>query len=345
MVELSYNLIIPLNIKALTEAHCRVLADYMARTSTVEESNSDPENPMGEYAVTSGEPKATPAYAPEGQTEYGRGVAETIAREMVRRQEHVQGITNARTPAELHAPVVPTEAVVDPVPPPAEPPPNPPTNDPVEPPPPAAKERRRCTKEWEGSELVTAGISPATIASIESVVETRKDLKAAKALVEGCLSRFTRPVLTVLREEEGAELLKELALLESCDVIEPSADPRPPTPPQGLWPPDFPPLDTPVLSKFGEGRVVGLGTDALGKEQCVLVEMTTGESVGKQMRFYPRELQPAPAPETAPEPCTKVEDPGRCADCPDAAGCLPWKVYQNQQEAAQSAPARPPWLR
>lgn len=59
MITTHYDLVIPLEVKALSAAHAEVLMAWLLRTETLEFTSdcTDPNQPLGEYAVISGAPR------------------------------------------------------------------------------------------------------------------------------------------------------------------------------------------------------------------------------------------------------------------------------------------------
>lgn len=309
METFQFILTLPLQVEALSSAHAQVLASYLERTDPIgyENESNDESSPLGPYRVTtSGPMQLQPTWVESTPTLFARPMGALPAPSA--NPPPLAECADEDFPPGVFCPT-PKETPEETAPPPAP--------ELTEPRAALNKERRRRTKTWEGSDMVTAGISPDTVHAIENALTNRADLEAAKELVVLALSRFYQPMLQVLREDEGQELLAAVQALPPvpADDPEPPAD-QPIAPLPSAYPVADYPIGTKILSQYGDGVVEAHGPDATGKGVCLHVKMQTGEKAGALMRFYPNELERAP--ETAP---------------------------LDEQGAAPATAPRPPWLR
>jgi hypothetical protein len=317
MTELEYDIIIPIKIQCASPAHAEVLTAWIAKDVAYGEEG-DGTGPMGEYSIASGEARvekrtvAWRALLREDATPFEPTSYEPLV-------ETVEALVQVAETNEALVDAFETQ----------------PTQEPPAPEPPAPeKERRRRTKTWPGTDVVTAGIKPETCDALVAAIATPE----AQALATALLSRFTQPVFGVLREEEGQALLEQIRGLAPTPVAPeaPALAEEAPVKPGG------PSEGDTVYTRFGVGTVESVAADTL----IVKVEGT-----GRSMNFYRREISLTPVPVVPPAilpgqiKCAVSGEPKDPAYCKPDACENPVACRAAAHPAPVGTPVVPPWLR
>jgi hypothetical protein len=351
MTELEYDIIIPIKIQCASPAHAEVLTAWIAKDVSYNERGDPDGSPMGAYEVTSGEARVVRSGGhlslevlarlnPKAHKEaFGLvpGDGRTVVGDAVDPEDTLKFAASATTlvftdpdpadPSVQYAAEVDAEVIAHV--------PVQPTQEPPAPEPPAApeKERRRRTKTWPGTDVVTAGITPATCDALVAAIATPE----AQALATATLSRFTQPVFGVLREEEGQALLEQIRAL----VPTPVAPEAPALAEEAPVKPDGPSEGDTVYTRFGAGTVESVAADTL------IVKVTDGRS----MNFYRREISLTPIPVVPPVllpgqiKCAVSGEPKDPAYCKPDACTDPVACRAEAHPAPVGTPVVPPWLR
>jgi hypothetical protein len=311
MTELEYDIVIPIKIQCASPAHAEVLTAWIAKDVAYGEEG-DGTGPMGEYSIASGEARV------EKRTVAWRALLREDATpfEPTSYEPLVETVEALVQVAETN------EALVDAF-----------EAQPTQEPPAPEKERRRRTKTWPGTDVVTAGITPATCEALVAAITTPE----AQALATATLSRFTQPVFGVLREEEGQALLEQIRGLAPTPVAPeaPALAEEAPVKPGG------PSEGDTVYTRFGAGTVESVAADNL------IVKVTDGRA----MNFYRREISLAPVPVVplvllpGQIKCAVSGEPKDPAYCKPDACTDPVACRAEAHPAPVGTPVVPPWLR
>jgi hypothetical protein len=335
MTELEYDIIIPIKIQCASPAHAEVLTAWIAKDVAYGEEG-DGAGPMGAYSITSGEARVVE----RGANLMGRQIFAALCNHLAddsglseKIQAAAPGSTGIldqhliETIDALAQAAETNEALIADL-------ETQPTQEPPAPEPPAPeKERRRRTKTWPGTDVVTAGIKPETCDALVAAIATPE----AQALATATLSRFTQPVFGVLREEEGQALLEQIRAL----VPTPVAPEAPALAEEAPVKPDGPSEGDTVYTRFGAGTVESVAADTL------IVKVTDGRS----MNFYRREISLTPIPVVPPVllpgqiKCAVSGEPKDPAYCKPDACTDPVACRAEAHPAPVGTPVVPPWLR